>query len=67
MRVKATLTLESLTQAPRTCRMELDVPSPAKAASRVLRRAKQEFPGARWASLVIVLEKLDEAEATEAA
>lgn len=58
-RFMASVTLESDTQAPRTHRAEISASSPQKAASLAVRAARKEFSGARWSSLVVVLQKVE--------
>ena len=58
-RFLASVTLESDTQAPRTHRSEISAASPQKAASTAIRGARRAFSGARWSSLVVVLQKVE--------
>ncbi len=59
MRLQAALTFESKTQPPRTYRAEFTVPGALRAVSRLLREAKKHYPGTRWDSLSIILQKDD--------
>ena len=59
MRYKAVCTFESDTQAPKVYRTELGPGSASGVASKLIREAKKAYPGARWDSLCIILEKME--------
>ena len=58
-RFLASVKLESDTQALRTHRAEISAASPQKAASLAIKQARGAFSGARWSSLVVVLQKVE--------
>ena len=66
MRYRASFSFESDTQPVRTYRGEIDAPGLPTAASQTIREAKKAYPGARWRSIVLVLEKLDESDESDA-
>lgn len=53
----AAVTFESNVAPPKTWRGEVEASGPNTAASRAVREAKKAFPGVRWASMSILLEK----------
>lgn len=57
---RASVSFESDLQPVRTYRGEIAAVSPAAGARRAVERARKEFPGVRWRSIVVVLEKLEE-------
>ncbi len=59
------ITLESATVPPRTARGTIVATGAGTAARRAFQDAKRKLPGARWNSLVIVLEKEDTPDAKE--
>jgi hypothetical protein len=59
MRFKGVLTFESNTQAPKVHRMDLEAGSASGAAPKLIRAARKAYPGARWESLCIILEKVE--------
>lgn len=67
MRFRASVSLESDLMPVRTHRVELIAPTAKNASRRALDATLKAFKGARWRSVCIVLEKLDEKEASEAA
>lgn len=62
MRYRASVSFEHDTQPVRTYRGEIAAPGLPTATSRALRTARGLYPGLRWRSVVIVLEKLDAAD-----
>ena len=64
MRYKASISFEHDTLPVRTHRCEVEGLDGRPGARRAVEQAMQAFPGARWRSLVVVLEKLGESEET---
>lgn len=58
MDFRASLAYESNTVAPRTVRTTMTKTTLGKCVSSLKRLAMQEFPKAKWDSLVIVVEKV---------
>lgn len=63
MRVKVAVTFESDTLAPKTYRTEFIAAGAPTAVSRAIREAKKAYPGTRWDSLCILIEKSELPEA----
>jgi hypothetical protein len=59
MRLKATVSFEFDLAPIDTYRAEFVVANPRQCARRALEAASREYPGRRWRSVVIVLERLD--------
>jgi len=57
MRLNASVSLEYDLQPVQTVRGEIDVPNARLGARRAAELAFRTYPGARWRSMVIVLEK----------
>jgi hypothetical protein len=62
MRFRYAVSFESDLQPVRTDRGELSVANASLGARRAVEAARRAFPGSRWRSLVVVLEKLDSPE-----
>ena len=60
MLLRASVSLETDTQPVRTWKGYIDAPNPRLGARRALEACQKANLGARWRSLVIVLEKTDE-------
>jgi hypothetical protein len=60
VRYTFTVTFESDTMPCKTHRGTIDAPGVPTALTRALKAAKQAFPGARWRSMVVVLEKAED-------
>jgi hypothetical protein len=64
MRCRAAVTFEYATRPPETLRLEaLEATGPQTIANRAIREAKRQLRPVWWTSLVVVLERLDAAEA----
>jgi hypothetical protein len=59
MRYRASVSFESDLAPVKTYRGEIDVVNPRLGVRRAVEAASREHPGARWRSLVVVLEKRD--------
>lgn len=62
MRFKASATLEFPLAAPETIRTEVVATKPQTAAHRTVRELLRTHPRRKWASLVVLLEKVDPEE-----
>ena len=58
MDFRASLTYESNTVAPRTVRLVVPKTTLGKCVSRLKREAQRQHRGAKWDSVVIVIEKV---------
>lgn len=64
MRCRAYVTFEYATRAPESHQIEaLEATGPQTIANRAIREAKRQIRPVYWTSLVVVLERLDAAEA----
>jgi hypothetical protein len=64
MRCRASVTFEYATRAPETHRIDaLEATGPQTIANRAIREAKRQIRPVYWTSLVVMLERLDAAEA----
>ena len=61
MKWKAAVTFESETQPPKTWRGEIESRGTASALGRALTQAKKAYPGAKWLSVSMFVEKLKHA------
>ena len=59
MRLQYVVTLEFQEDRPLTSRGELEVSNPRLGARRAVEAALREYPSRRWASLSILLEKME--------
>ena len=66
MRLRCAVTFEHLQDAPETVRGEIAVSNPSLGARRAFEAAKRALPGRRWASVVILLERLADLAGEEA-
>lgn len=62
MRYRVSVSLESESQPVVTYRGEIDVPNPRLGVRRALEAALAVYPNRRWQSLVVVLDKGQEAD-----
>jgi hypothetical protein len=67
MRFRASVSFESDTQPVRTYRGEISAGSCDRASSLAVKAARRACPNARWRSLVVVLEKLEQVDVAEPA
>lgn len=63
MRLRYSVSLERDLQPVRTARGEIEVANPRLGVRRAFEAASAQCPGARWRSAVVVIEKVDTAEA----
>ena len=67
MRLRYSVSFESDLQPVRTGRGEIDVANPRLGVRRALEAAQKQWPNARWRSVVVVLEKVEQAAAASEA
>lgn len=65
MRYRASVSFEHDTLPVKTYRGEIDMPNPRLGVRRAFEAASKAYPKTRWRSVVVVLEKLGEEEATD--
>ena len=56
------VTFEYLQDAPETVRGEIQVPNASLGVRRAFEAAKKAYPHRRWSSVVVLLERPDEAQ-----
>jgi hypothetical protein len=61
------VTFEYQSDAPETIRGEIDVSNPSLGVRRAFEAAKRAYPHRRWSSVVVLLERPEEAKTLHAA